>query len=228
MPEITFYKSTSSYNKVNYWVGADLTYHLWKFYVRPGISIGYMNDNGNYQVNYKRKDSIGYYYQVVSYSIDPQHPGVILYNTVKHTVYDSLIHNSNNQTMNRYQFIQVPLIFGFDVFEIKNFGLSVQAGPVVSFFVESKQSLSYPDLTGSRILSSTQSSAPDKTADWQVWGAIHVNYRIAENFDIYLEPTYKYYFGPVAGNENPAVKAPWSIGLGLGVKYNFGYNALRP
>lgn len=229
MPEITFYKTNSSYSKVNYWLGADLAYHIWKFYIRPGISIGYMYDDGSYRLNYKRKDSIGFYYEVVSYSIDPHNPGVIIYKTVNHTVYDSLIHNGTDQTRNRYQYIQIPLIFGFDVIELKNFGFSVQAGPVVSFFMADKETPSqYTDLTGARLLTRIKSTPPGKNANWQIWAGIHMDYRINENFDFYLEPTYKYYFNPVVGNEVVSVKAPWTVGLGLGFNYNFGFNTLKP
>ncbi len=229
MPEITFYKTTSSYSKVNYWLGADLAYHLWKFYIRPGIRIGYMYDDGAYQLNYKRKDSIGFYYEVVSYSIDPHNPGVIIYNTVNHTVYDSLIHNGADQTRNRYQYIQIPLILGFDVIELKKFGFSVQAGPVVSFFMAEKETPSqYTDLTGARLLTRKKSTPPGKNPNWQIWAGIHMDYRIDENFDFYLEPTYKYYFSPVVGNEAVSVKAPWTLGLGIGFKYNFGFNTQKP
>lgn len=228
MPELAFYKTTSSYSKVNYWLGADLSYHLWKFYIRPGISIGYMYNNGAYQVNYKRKDSIGFYYQVVSYTIDP-HTGAIIYNTITHAVYDSLIHHGDDQTRNRYEFIQVPLIFGFEFLEVKNFAFSVQAGPVVSFFMADKESQSQiTDLTGTRLLTRINSTPPGKSPNWQIWGGLHMDYRIDENFDFYIEPTYKYYFNPVVGNEIVTVKAPWAVGLGIGLKYNFGFNTGRP
>lgn len=229
MPEMAFYKTTSSYSKVNYWLGADLSYHLWKFYIRPGISIGYMYDEGSYQLNYKRNDSIGFYYQVVSYTIDPHNPGVIIYHTVNHTVYDSVLHNGNDQTRTRYQYVQIPLLFGYDVIELKNFGFSVQAGPVVSFFIADKETPSQnTDLTGARLLSRINSAPPGKNPNWQIWGAIHMEYRFSGNFNFYLEPTYKYYFNPVVGNEVVSVKAPWAIGLGIGFTYNFGFNTLRP
>ena len=229
MPEMTFYKTPATYSKVDYWFGADLSYHLGKFYLRPGVRIGYVYDNGAYQVNFKRNDSIGFYRKVVSYYIDPQHPGVIIYNTVNHTVYDSLIHRSTDQSSNRYQYIQVPLILGFDVIRLKNFRFSIQAGPVVSFFLADKETSSQnTDLTNARLLSRVQSTPPGKNPNWQIWGAIHVDYKIDENFDCYLEPTYKYYFSPMVENEAVPVQAPWSIGVGFGVRYNFGFNTQNP
>jgi len=229
MPEVTFYKTTSSYSKVNWWLGADLSYHLWKFYIRPGVRIGYMYDDGAYQVNYKRKDSIGFYKQVVSEYIAPQHPGVIIYNTINRTVYDSILHKATDQTRNRYEYIQVPLILGFDVFGSGKFNFSVQAGPVVSFFITDKETSSQnTELTNARLLTRVQSAAPGKDPNWQIWAAIHIDYRIAGNFDCYIEPTYKYYFSPMVGNEAVSVKAPWSLGLGIGFKYNFGFNTLNP
>jgi hypothetical protein len=225
LPELTFYNSPSSYTKADIWLGADFAWHFWKFYIRPGVSIGYMYDQGASQVNYKRKDSIGFYYQVVSYSIDPH--GVISYQTEKRTVFDSLVHIGYNQSDNRYQYVQVPLMVGFDVLEIKNFGLSVQAGPVVSFFIADRITPSQNvDLTNSRILYQEQSSSPGKDPNWQIWASIHVGYRIDDNFDFYVEPTYKYYFSPVTGYQD--AKAPWSLGLGIGFRYNFGFNTMRP
>jgi hypothetical protein len=188
-----------------------------------------MYDDGAYKVNYKRKDSTGFYYEVVSYSIDPHNPGVIIYNTVSRTVYDSLIHSGTDQTRNRYQFIQIPIIFGFEVIELRNFSFSVQAGPAVSFYMAEKETSSQnTDLTGARLLDRIQSMPPGKSPNWQIWAGFHMDYRIDENFDFYLEPTYKYYFNPVVGSEVVSVKAPWTIGLGIGVKYNFGFNTLKP
>ena len=170
MPELTFHKSTSSYSKVDYCVGANIAWHIMKFYIRPGISIGYMYDDGIYQVSYKHNDSIGFYYQVVSFNPDPHHPGELNYQTVKRTVFDSIVHLSRDQTRNRYQFIQIPLMLGFDVYETRNFRLSVQAGPAVSFFTGDRETIyQSADLSDARLLSREQRTYPLKKANWQIW-----------------------------------------------------------
>ncbi len=228
MPELSFYRKPSSYTKMNYWFGADLAYHLGRFYIRPVINIGYVNDKGNYQVNYKRNDSVGFYYEVVSYSVDP-HTGEILYKTIYHPVYDSLLHAGTDATRTRYQYIQVPLMLGFDLFAIRNVTISVQAGPAISFFMaEQETPTQNADLTGARLLSRTKITPPGRNPNWQLWAGIHVGYRISNNFDVYLEPTYKYYFSPLMTNDLVSVKAPWTIGLGMGFVYNFGFNSPRP
>ena len=117
MPEVSFYKTASSYTKFDYWVGLDFAYHLGRFYFKPGVSYGLVNDNGNYIVSYKRLDSIGFYYHVTSYSIDPHDPAKIIYHYITSAIMDSVNHVGDEKASNRYQYFQVPMLLGFNLVE---------------------------------------------------------------------------------------------------------------
>ncbi len=106
---------------------------------------------------------------------------------------------------------------------------SIQAGPAVSFFMADREHfVQNTDLTNARLIQRVPGSHPAKQPNWQIWAGIHVDWKFNENFDLYIEPTYKYYFNPLTGNESTPEQAPWAVGLGVGVRYNFGYNTLRP
>ena len=51
---------------------------------------------------------------------------------------------------------------------------------------------------------------------------------IDKKLSLYLDPSFKYYLNPVATGENVKFKAPWAIGLGVGLQFNFGQKTTSP
>jgi hypothetical protein len=49
--------------------------------------------------------------------------------------------------------------------------------------------------------------------------------RLSKQFSLYFEPSMKYFFKPVVEQENTNYKAPLSIGLGVGLQFNFGHKS---
>jgi hypothetical protein len=230
LPEYTFYRNDSgSYSEFGYWFAADLAYHAGRFYIRPGLSFGVMYDKSRNSISYKSNDSIGYYREVISYSIDPLNPNRIIYTTVNRTVFDSLVHSMEQEIRNRYEYIQIPLMFGFDIVRSPKFLLSIQAGPVVTFLLGSKEISSETiDLTGKTLISSTPGTFRRTESNWQLWGALHMEYRFSKQWSLSFEPVYKYYFKPVAEMPSPSDKSPWSLGLQVGFRYSFGFKNEKP
>ena len=223
-PEISFYKTTSTYNNYDYWLGIDFAYHFGRFYIKPGIGWGMVNDHGNYMVSYKRQDSVGFYYHVTSYTIDPQDPTKVIYHYTAQTILDSINHVGNEKASNRYQYFQVPMLLGFNLVETPRFSLAMQAGPGVSLLVSRKEThVELIQLTNSTVTARVNQTPSRVTLNWQLWAGIHMEYRIKEMFSIMVEPTFKYYLAPVSDNSTTPSKAPWVIGINLGLQYNFGF-----
>ena len=63
-PELSVYRDNGQYSESNFWLNTGLTYHIGKFSVQTGLGLGYVFDQGDYRVNYKSKDSIGYFQYV--------------------------------------------------------------------------------------------------------------------------------------------------------------------
>lgn len=225
-PELAFYDEPDVYTKTNYWLNGGLTYHVSRFSIATGAGLGYVFDDGKYKVDYKSYDSIGYFNGVVSYSTGSNNE--IIYNTQTVNVYDSLKHLADYRTKNRYTYLQVPLLFGYRFFESNRVSLTFQAGPTVSFLLGSRKSdpvIEYNNATIIRVDNETPSRIQ---TNWQIWANLYFEIRMNKLISIYLEPSFKYYLKPMVTQENVKYKAPWTIGLGVGIQLNFGSKKTSP
>jgi hypothetical protein len=219
-PEMSFYDEQDHYSEVNVWINGLLTYNISRFSVSTGLGLGYVYDRGNYRVDYNSLDSVGYYSSVISFTTGPNNE--IIYYTVNQSIYDSLPHSSDYRAMNRYTYLQIPLLLGYRLFETGSISLTFRAGPAVSFLLGTRKSdpeISYPEGRVVRVDDNTPSRIH---TNWQVWTDLNLEIRMNKKISLYVEPSFKYYLKPVVEQENVRYKAPWSIGLGAGIQFNFG------
>lgn len=226
-PEATYYSGPENYSKVNFSVNGSLTYNISRFSVSllPGIT--YTSDEGSYRVTYKSHDSIGFFNRVVSYVVDPV-TNQITYNTETVSIYDSVIHSADDRTLNRYTYINIPLLFGYRLFESTRFSLSVRLGPAVSMLVASREAepvIDYPNSTIIRVENTTPARVQ---TNWQMWVDLSLEYRVTPAISLYVAPVYKYYFSPIVEKENIQYGKPWSLGVGVGLHYSFGPKRNKP
>jgi hypothetical protein len=87
-PEVSVYRNNNEYSEANYWLNAGVTYHAGRFSVSTGVGLGYVFDHGDYRVNYKSKDSIGYFTSIVFFTVTPGNE--VVFTTKDVAVYDSL------------------------------------------------------------------------------------------------------------------------------------------
>ncbi len=218
-PEWAFYRGEEDYTKMNYWAQAGVSYHYSRFSVTSGIGLGYMLDNGRYRVDYKSEDSIGYYSNVVSYTIGANNE--IIFNSKNQAIYDSLLHQADYRTSNRYTYLRIPLLLGYRIFETNNFNVSIQAGPAISFLLGERKSDPAIEYANSRIIRIDEETPARMKTNWQLCANLLVEMRINRKIGIYLEPSFKYYMKPTAEQENSDSRPPWSLGLGIGFQFNF-------
>jgi hypothetical protein len=225
-PEYTIYAEPDAYSAMNFWLNGAVTYHISRFTIASGFGFGYVYDEGKYRVEYKSQDSIGYFTGVTSYTVGVNNE--IIYNTKTINVYDSLQHSADYRTKNRYSYLQIPLLLGYRIFESGRVSLSFQAGPAISILLGSRKSdpvIEYPNATIIRVDNDT----PSRTqTNWQIWANLYLEMRMNKTVSIYLEPSFKYYLKPMVTQENVIYKAPWTIGLGVGLQFNFGHKKTSP
>ncbi len=221
-PEAIYYSSPETYSKVNFWVNSGFTWHLSRFSLGTGLGLGYVNDEGKYRIDYLSNDSIGYYNGVVNYSIDPV-TNQIVFNTQSFKVTDSIYHVADDRTRNRYTYLQIPLLFGYRLFESSRLSITLQAGPAVSFLVSSKEAEPNISISNARITLITNNAPARVTTTWQLCANFLIEYRLTKEVSLYFQPVYKYYLKPLAEKENVTYGQPWSIGLGVGLQFNFGH-----
>ena len=227
-PEVTFNGNSSSRSEMNFSGDIGFIYHFGKFSIRSGIGISYIADDGIYRIDYKSKDSVGFYNMVVSFAINQQNPSEIVYVTQRMVVYDSLQHIADDRTRNRYTYLQVPFLAGFRILETNRLALTIHAGPMVSFLIGKKEAQPVIDYPNARIIRIDNNTPIRVTTNWQLWLGLRLDYKINKAFSLFAEPNYKYYFKPVVEQNEGLAKNPYSIGLGIGIQYNIGRQIYNP
>jgi hypothetical protein len=165
---------------------------------------------------------------VVSFAVNQQNPSQIDYVTQQVIVYDSLQHIADDRTRNRYTYLQVPFFAGFRILETNRLGLTVYTGPMVSFLIGKKEAQPVIDYPNARIIRIDNNTPIRVKTSWQLWLGLRLDYKISKEFSLYAEPNYKYYFKPVSEQKEGIAKNPYSIGLGIGIQYNFGRKINKP
>jgi hypothetical protein len=226
-PEATFYQSPESYSKVNFWVNAGIAFHISRFSIGITPGLGLVYDDGLYKINYESKDSIGFYNNVVSYSINPA-TNQIVYTYEQKSIYDSVMHVADDRTKNRYTYLQIPLLIGYRLYESNRLSLSAKVGPAVSFLVSTREAAPVIDYPNARIVKIENNTPARVETNWQVWAGLCLEYRLSKSVSLYFEPVYKYYFNPVVMKEGVTYSNPWSVGLGVGLQFNFGQKRRQP
>jgi len=227
-PELSLYQNADRYSETNYWLNAGVTYHAGRFSVQTGVGLGYVFDQGNYRVNYKSKDSIGYFTSIISFIVTPGN--IVVYTTKDIPVYDSLQHVADDRTVSRYTYLQIPLMLGYELVETNHFSLGIKAGPAVSFLIGSKKALPFIDYPNARLIRVENNSLSRVKMNWEIQVALDLEYRLVKNFSMYAQPYYKHYFKPFATGESTSssTKDPYSIGIEVGIRFNFGQKRIKP
>ncbi|MCX6247034.1 MAG: outer membrane beta-barrel protein [Bacteroidetes bacterium] len=228
-PEYSVYRSTDRYASTNYWLNAGLTYHIGRFSIQTGLGLGYVFDHADYRVNYLSKDSIGYFTSIISFEVTPGN--VIVYTTKDIPVYDSLQHFADDRAINRYTYLQIPLLVGYELVQTSRFSLGIKAGPSISFLIGSKEAQPFIDYPNARLIRVDNNSLQRVKINWEIMAALDLEYRLARNISIYAQPYYKHYFKPFTTDESTTttpVKDPFAVGIEIGARYNFGRKSTRP
>jgi hypothetical protein len=221
-PAVSFNGNPSPETEMNFTSDIGISYHIGRFSLRTGAGLSYVSDDGIYRIEYKSKDSVGFYNLVTSVAVNQQDPKEIIYYTQRVVVYDSLQHIADDQTRNRYTYLQVPLLAGFRLLETTRLGLNLHAGPMVSFLIREKEAQPVIDYPNARIIRIDNNTPTRVETNWQIWLGLRMDYKINKNLSFFAEPSYKYYFKSVVEQETASAKNPYSIGLGIGIEYNFG------
>jgi hypothetical protein len=121
--------------------------------------------------------------------------------------YDSIgIHTSFT---NSIQYLEVPLIFNYNIWEKKNLVVGVKAGIDGFIFLNAK---------GTTIDKNDLSLVPINSNDYNsfAWGSIagiNIRYKINDRFILGIEPVWKKYWGSVYNEESMVVSKPSTLAI---------------
>jgi len=186
-------------------------------FLQIGVGIGISQNNGIFNVNYTQYDSIGYYEQVNSFSMNPS-TGKPEFSTTTEGVFDTIAYGFQEKSRNIYYYFRIPVTAGIKVYDFKRLSLYAEIGgtysllfkkhePGINYSNDRATSIEIIDNTPSRILSTIQLSL----------GA-GLKYRISTRFDLRLDGMYNYYWNALIERQYDQ-KSPFSVSLKAGIMF---------
>lgn len=193
-----------------------------RFILEGGIGGNYSTESAKYEINYTSYDSIGYYINVNSFSIDPDNPDSLILETSLKSIYDSIDHIRIEENTNKYVYLQLPVRLGYRVLQTNRLSLDVKLGVLFSVQL-------YKDIPGSTFQASDAENLevtrqyPDRLkTNWQYTAGIGLNYQVSKNINLYLEPYYRQYINSVySPNSSYSARSPYAFGIRGGIYIHF-------
>ncbi len=217
---MTYYSNTTDQST---WT-ADLVYglKLKRFYIETGIGFQKMKEQGNFQIDYKTNDSIGYYNKVVSFELNPNNPSEITYNVKTTTVYDSIKHQLLQSPLYHYNYISIPIKFGYKFYQHPKFSISAETGIIYSLLTNTlspKVSYNDPD---SQLIGITNNTPERVEHSIRVHIAIRLNYNIAKTISLNVQPEFTSFLNSIYDKQSVSNKAkPYTMGMRFGICFDF-------
>ncbi len=216
-PELIFTNEKNNSNKMALNLDVTGIYNVNDWFIQFGAGVGLSEDNGTYRIDYAQYDSIGYYYEVTGFTIDPE-TGKPVYKTDVKDVYDTVLYNQTKTTDNLYTYLRFPVFGGLKVHENKRFSVCVKAGGTYSILINKNEPGT--DFTNDKATWITISNeTPERIqSNLQLSFAVGLSYQISNKLSINVEPVYNYYINPVYERRFNS-KSPWSVGLRAGILF---------
>ncbi len=218
--------STSSIDSVEvlgtYSFNVEPTYYLNKhWFIRSGIGLSYARDRGYARINYVTNEYMGSYDDVYDVTFDTVSGNVIpVYHTKKVEIWDSVRHVTVSSVVNKYMFLQVPLLVGYQ-WKNSNMPLDfyVFAGPAFNFKVSQWIDNPKPPTNDADIISLKNNLPRRSDFYMQMWLGFGMDYKLKDNISLTLEPGFRYYTNSIYQNSE-ILPSSSGFTLRIGLSYN--------
>ncbi len=219
-PSVTYYPTGENKNSYAFELTAD--YQKSDFFVQSGVGAEYYSEKGNYSINFESFDSVGYYYDVTSFNIDPNNPDSIIFNLKSTDIYDSVKHIKIEETSNNYLYMQVPLNVGYKVWENNRFSIKIRGGLIFSWLVYKDEPVVTYHANDITIIDINNNYPGRRKFNWQWMAGVGLNVSLSKNLTFSVEPVYKQYINSIyTKGSGMDKKLPYSVGLRTGIYLNF-------
>jgi len=199
-PEFIFDPFDSLTIQNSYALKVEPTYYMNNhWFIRPGIGVSYARDKGFVKADYLSWDYLGSYEDVIDVTFDTVDNTVTpVYHTQTRDVYDSIMHVTVSEETNRYLYLQTSLVFGYHN-HINKFGWSIYAGPQVNFILAEKRDNPLKKNTSTVYLK--YNLAQRRSPQYGLKLGVGIDYAIAKNWLVTVEPEYNYFFNGINGSD---------------------------
>lgn len=219
-PSVVFY-DPNPYNRM---IGAEgiLQYKISNLSLRTGVGYSRMADVGTYRINYSSYDSVGFFMNVVSFYIDPRNPGHYIYITRQEAIYDSVEHFTISEKTNYYDYIDVPLSFGYTFLQMNRITLTAYTGIRFSFLVHKTEPTVEFSVTNGELTGIERQVPVRLNTNWRFTAGLNFGYTLTDQVSLHLEPVFEQYISPIyADQPGYQTRKPMVTGIKAGVMFNF-------
>jgi len=216
---MAYYSSTTDQST---WT-TDLVYglKLKRFYIETGIGFQKMKEHGNFQIDYITNDSIGYYNEVTSFELNPDNPNEITYKTQTTTVYDSIKHYVLRSPLYHYDYIVIPLKFGYKFYQKHQLSVSVETGIIYSLLTKTyTPEVQYND-PESELIEITNNTPERIEHNFRIHIALRINYNITRSISFNVQPEFTSFINSIYKQSNNSKVRPYTMGLRMGICFDF-------
>ncbi|MFK5855056.1 MAG: hypothetical protein QM503_02920 [Bacteroidota bacterium] len=202
---------------------ADLIYGLKvkDYYIESGVGFQKMKEEGLFQIDYKTNDSVGYYNKVVSFEVDPNNPNSITYKTQTTTVFDSIEHHLLKSPLYTYDYVTIPIKFGYKFYQRDQFSVSAETGIIYSLLTKTYiPNVSYSDSKSQLI--GISNNTPDRVEhNFRIHVALRLNYNITKTISLSAQPEFTSYINSIYKQPNNYQTKPYTMGIRFGILFDF-------
>ena len=115
--------------------------------------------------------------------------------------------------------LQIPLIIGYKFIEHSKFKLALLGGAGFDFNISGKQITPAFNEENAEITRITNNIIYRTKINWRLIFGLNVDYKIAERWSLYAEPTYQQYMTPLYSPDD--IKGTGMFNIEVGIKYSF-------
>lgn len=191
-----------------------------KWMVSIGFGLRTEKTPSMFSSQYLSYDSVGYFYDIDYYEVNPDEPdSIIIYYTVEN-LYDSVAHRSNSHGPDqRRRWVFIPVNIGYQIHSSPKYQL--YANIFGQFGWQNYLEKSNMDLklaAGSTMTDITPEANPNYL---QIGVGLENNFNVFPQWWIYAEPRINYYINTPYSINQTTGNGPYSFGIKIGVKYKF-------
>ncbi|MEN8223805.1 MAG: hypothetical protein ABFS05_00470 [Bacteroidota bacterium] len=209
-------------NRNDYSLELTAAYEKSRFIMEGGLGANYTSESAKYGITYSTFDSIGYFVNVNSFSIDPQNPDSILFETSLKSIYDSIEHYRIEENTNKYAYLQIPVRMGYRIIEKDRFSLDMKLG--ILFSIQIYKDVPEAPYQGNDVDEiEVIRHYPDRLrSNWQYSASLGMNYHINRQLRFTLEPFYRQYIKSVYSSTSEySARSPYAFGIRGGIYFHF-------
>ncbi len=192
--------STSKEKQITWAAEGIVGMNIKKLYLETGVGYRSMKQTGNYRIDYKTYDSIGYYNEVTSFEVDPNNDQNIILHYKETVVFDSIHHVAYTSPDFTYRYLTLPIKAGYSFWNRKRLFLTVEAGMEYNRLMKSVIPESGFNQPGdiSEIINQTETR---NLNTWKINAGIRFGYRISNNILLIIQPGYSKYINSIYNTE---------------------------